>query len=153
MENRCGNKYHKGDGSMNVPMLLNPKVNTTYLMAGSSVGYCLEKTLTSGYSAVPVLCDDGRYFGTVSCRDFLKFTIENSANAENTYVSEITDTSINPAVSIDADISELLERLTDSNFVPVVDDRECFVGIVTRKSILSYLQKSCSISDWNSYSC
>lgn len=136
---------------MNVPMLLTPKVNTTYLMASSSVGYGLEKTMRSGFTAVPVLCDDGRYFGTVSCRDFLGFVMENRLDTENTYVSEIMDASLNPAVSIDADISELLEKLMDSSFVPVVDGRDCFVGIVTRKNVLNYLQKTCCVDDWNCY--
>ena len=32
-----------------------------------------------------------------------------------------------------------MDRLLDQNFVPVVDDRDMFVGIVTRRSVLAYL--------------
>ena len=132
---------------MNVPMLLTPKINVTYLMAGGNVMDGLEKILESGYNSVPVLCEDGRYYGTVSCRDFLEYCCQGDGDA--VYVSELINSVYNPPVSIDADISELLERLMESNFVPVVDDRDCFVGIVTRKSILDYMLKSSVVDDWN----
>lgn len=134
---------------MNVPMLLTPKINVTYLMAGGNILEGLEKILESGYNSVPVLCDDGRYFGTIGCRELLEYCCEGDGSAA--YISELVSSSHNPAVCIDADIYELMERLMDSNFVPVVDDRDCFVGIVTRKSILTYLLKSSTVSDWNCY--
>lgn len=134
---------------MNVPMLLTPKIGVTYLMAGGNVLEGIEKILASGYSSVPVLCDDGQYFGTIGCRELLEYCCTGDGNAA--YISELVSPDHNPAVSIDADISELMERLMDSNFVPVVDDRDCFVGIVTRKSILNYLLKSSTVSDWNCY--
>lgn len=130
-------------------MLLTPKINVTYLTAGGNIFEGLEKILASGYNSVPVLCDDGRYFGTIRCRDFLEYCCGGERNLA--YISELVSHDQNPAVSIDADISELMEKLMDSNFVPVVDDRDCFVGIVTRKSILNYLLKSSTVSDWNCY--
>ena len=40
------------------------------------------------------------------------------------------------AVSIDANMSELEQYIMNQNFVPVVDGRNVFIGIVTRKQII-----------------
>ena len=45
------------------------------------------------------------------------------------------------AVSIDADIAQLDKHILNQNFVPVVDDKKVFIGIVTRKDVLAYLGK------------
>ena len=34
----------------------------------------------------------------------------------------------------------IMERILDRNFLCVVDDRDCFIGIITRKSIILYLK-------------
>ena len=38
-------------------------------------------------------------------------------------------------------IRELIESVKEHNFVPIVDDRGCFIGIVLRREILNYLLK------------
>lgn len=48
----------------------------------------------------------------------------------------------NPAVRIGVPMHELLERSMNQNFIPVIDDRDMFVGIVTRKDIINALLKS-----------
>ena len=42
-------------------------------------------------------------------------------------------------VNAGADINEILSTATKQNFVPVVDDRNVFIGIITRKTIIQYL--------------
>lgn len=44
----------------------------------------------------------------------------------------------NPAVSINVEMEVLLERAMNQNFVPVIDDRCAFIGIITRKDIILY---------------
>ena len=39
------------------------------------------------------------------------------------------------------DMGELVRTATDQNFVPVVDDRGMFIGIVTRQDILRYFAR------------
>ncbi len=44
----------------------------------------------------------------------------------------------NPAVKIDVQMDELLNRAMNQNFIPVIDDLGTFIGIVTRQDILRY---------------
>jgi predicted transcriptional regulator len=44
-----------------------------------------------------------------------------------------------PPVRVTTPIPELWDRMLDQNFVPVVDDRDMFMGIVTRRSVMAYL--------------
>ena len=45
----------------------------------------------------------------------------------------------NEAVKISESMEDLFEKITNQNFVPVVDDNGIFIGIVTRKDVLLYL--------------
>ena len=47
--------------------------------------------------------------------------------------------SFNPAVRVDVTLGELLDRALQQSFIPVVDDRGAFVGIVTRQNIIRKL--------------
>lgn len=40
---------------------------------------------------------------------------------------------------ISESMEDLFEKITNQNFVPVVDDNGIFIGIVTRKDVLLYL--------------
>lgn len=44
------------------------------------------------------------------------------------------------AINIYANIEDLIELALEQNFVPIVDDANIFIGIVTRKSIISYFK-------------
>ena len=61
----------------------------------------------------------------------------------------------NPPVRIDTKPQDLIERASRQNFIPVIDDRECFIGIVTRKAIIEALavKKEDSASTMISYGC
>ena len=137
---------------MNVPFLLSPKINTAYLESNMTVRQGLEKFKVHGYSAVPVLDSDGHYFGTVSEGDFLRFILQDGAVdlrvMENVKICDIIRRDFNPPISIDASLDDSLAHLMDTNFAPVVDGRDCFVGIVTRKSVIEYLRKTSGSIEW-----
>ncbi len=44
----------------------------------------------------------------------------------------------NPAVKIDVELTQLFSEALNQNFVPVIDDRDMFIGIVTRKQVISF---------------
>ena len=50
-------------------------------------------------------------------------------------------------VSVSSTVEDLILLSMDQNFVPVIDDRGIFIGIVTRKDILAYCYKVIKNSD------
>lgn len=130
---------------MNIAMLLNPKCDIAYLNEDDSVRQGLEKFRIHKYSAVPVLNDEGKYFSVVRDKDFLTYILQNNdyniKELEKVKIRDIIPEGKNPSVYINATLNELIQRISDWNFVPVVDSRDYFVGIITRKSVINYLSK------------
>lgn len=128
---------------MNVISLLTPKAQVAYLYDDFTVRQGLEKLRVHGYTAIPVLARDGRYVGTVSEGDFLWNILDQQDNSlraqEKLPLSHILRKNFNPAVRIDITLTELLDRAMRQSFIPVVDDRGAFVGIVTRQNIIRRL--------------
>lgn len=129
---------------MNIVRLLKPKAEIAFLKQESTLRQGLEKMRIYGYSALPVVNAKGEYVGTVSEGDFLRDILESNGDAlreqEKRSLSGIIRPGFNPAVTIDTPMDALLDRVMDSNFVPVVDDRNVFMGIITRRNVLSYFR-------------
>jgi CBS domain-containing protein len=51
---------------------------------------------------------------------------------------EISRRKDNVPVRVTTSMHDLVERATSQNFVPVVDDKDAFIGLVTRKAIINY---------------
>jgi CBS domain-containing protein len=122
--------------------LLTVKASVAFLSEHCTLRQALEKMRHHGYSAIPVVADDGAYVGTVSEGDFLWHMLDNGETSmksqEDYSISDILRKGWNPAVRINTTMDELLQRIMDQNFVPVIDDREKFVGIITRKDFIKY---------------
>ena len=56
-------------------------------------------------------------------------------------ISEIQPRRKIQPVRVDTRVEDLLSVAAEQNFVPVVDDKGAFIGIVTRSSILKYFQE------------
>ncbi|NLB48823.1 MAG: CBS domain-containing protein, partial [Erysipelotrichia bacterium] len=50
---------------------------------------------------------------------------------------------------IDATFDEMYELSLLQNFIPVVDDRKMFIGIVKRRDVFLYLKSLCDQKDKN----
>mgnify|MGYP001853262941 CR=1 FL=1 len=128
---------------MNILFFLKPKSTVSFIYSDHTVRQGLEKMRAHGYTAIPVIHRDGRYAGTVSEGDFLWHILDGrSASIKKQEKYKITDImrpEFNPAVTVDTDIDCLLTKMTEQNFVPIVDDRNVFMGIVTRKDIIKFL--------------
>jgi CBS domain-containing protein len=129
---------------MNIAFLLTPKSQVAYLYNNYTVRQGLAKMRAHGYTAIPVLDRDGAYVGTISAGDFLWTILDDNSytpkSQEDHYLQDILEHNReNPAVRINASVDELLAKVMEQNFVPVVDDRGLFVGIVTRKDIIRHL--------------
>lgn len=121
---------------MNIPSLIIPKANVEYLRTKDSIEFALDIFRRNSYSAVPVINSDGIYRGTITEGDFLYYIMDNpDADLKKVKVRNILREDFYEAVKITASIDKLLIKCLDQNFVPVTDDRDVFVGIVTRKVI------------------
>ena len=58
--------------------------------------------------------------------------------AEARRITEITRRKDHIPVRVTTSMHDLVERATSQNFVPVVDDKDAFIGIVTRGNIVKY---------------
>ncbi len=125
---------------MNVLMLLKNKKEVACLYDTNTLRQGIEKMRAHGYTAIPVLSKDGHYIGSVSEGDFLWHIVEHRNSdmkvQENYLVRDIIRRGFNPAVKIDVSMEALLQRSMYQNFIPVVDDRNFFIGIVTRQDII-----------------
>lgn len=125
---------------MNIAFLLTPKSKVAYIYEDNTLRQALEKLRHHGYSAVPVLTREGGYAGTLSEGDFLWSMLQvggaSLADCEDIRVCDIKKSDRTPAVHITADTGELINRALEQNFIPVVDDRGAFMGIVTRRAII-----------------
>lgn len=125
---------------MNTAMLLKPKSMVAYIYGDLSAEEGLREFIEHGFTAVPVIDREGMYIGVVSERDFLYLILDKKSveavKDDNLTVADLADCSRFESVTIDADIGTLFNRIIEQNFVPVVDSRGMFSGIVTRKDVL-----------------
>ncbi len=126
---------------MNILRFLTPKSQVVHLKGDYTARQGLEKMHHHGYNSVPVIDNEGRYLGVVRDGDFLRLFFEvdmpELQELEAIPISRLIQR-VNPPVKNSATMEELLELVKDNNFVPVIDDRDCFIGIVRRKEVLNY---------------
>lgn len=130
---------------MNIMRFLVPKSLVEYVTTDSTVRQTLEKMRYHRYAAIPVIDSEGKYVGTIRTDDLLKYFLDSGGCdlrvAEREGVINIIDEGYSAPVYHTASMHELIEKVKEHNFVPVVDDRGCFVGIVLRRDVLNYLLK------------
>lgn len=137
---------------MNPAMLLIPKSQVDYLTDDNTVRQGLEKFKSHGFTAVPLISRSGKYLGTIRDKDFLVYILEKQSadlrELEEVPITKLLRAGFNPPVNIDTGMEQLFAQVKDQNFVPVVDSRGLFVGIITRKAFLSYIQKRLTSDDY-----
>ncbi len=127
----------------NILRFLTPKSRVAYIEDDSTVRQALEKMRHHGYNALPVIDKEGHYVGTLTEGDFLWFLLEKETAAlfdlEKIPVHSLIRPDWNRALPISATLGDLLEKVRERNFAPIVDDRGCFIGLITRRDVLAYL--------------
>ena len=130
---------------MNILFFLTPKAVCAHLRSEDSVRQALERMESAGYAALPILAKDGTYCGTLTEGDLL-WAIKNLGLTdlramEKQGIMEISRRRDNAPVSVDTSFEEVLQKSVEQNFIPVVDDRNSFIGIITRKAVMQHMVK------------
>ena len=129
----------------NILFFLTPKAMCAFLYDDYTIRQALEKMEASGFNALPILNRRGEYRGTLSEGDLL-WAVKNMCymdmrQAEAHKIMEITRSKNYLTVKVTTSMQDLIDRAIHQNFVPVVDDKDTFIGIVTRKAIIKYCQQ------------
>ena len=127
---------------MNILFFLIPKHKVEYIFNDYSVRQVLEKLDAHGYTALPMLDKEGHYIDAVSEGDilmYIKYHKELSLfNLEDVDIKEVNIRRRVQCITINSNIEDLLELSLNQNFVPVVDDLNRFIGIITRRDIIKH---------------
>ena len=127
---------------MNILFFLTPKALCSYIDDGCTLRQAMERMENSGYTALPVLDKDGGYCGVLTEGDLLwafkRLCVMDLRQTEDHFISEILPRREIHPVRVDTRIEDLVLVAADQNFVPVIDDKGAFIGIVTRRAIMRF---------------
>ncbi|MDO4523162.1 MAG: CBS domain-containing protein [Eubacteriales bacterium] len=127
---------------MNILFFLKPKNEVAYIQKDFTLRQAMEKMEHCRFSAVPVIDAEGRYVDTLTEGDLLWFfkehILQDIQEAENIPLTAVKRRWRNNAVNINCEIEDLILTSMNQNFVPVVDDKQIFIGIITRKAIIHH---------------
>ena len=135
---------------MNVLYFIIPKQEIKTLNNNATIKEACDMLDESGFTAIPVIDSKGKYLFTISEGDLLRHIRNNHHDFDKIMQMPIKNIRIKKniaPISSNKDIMELIGLSLDQNFIPVIDDLNHFVGIVTRKTIISYFKKKISSLD------
>lgn len=129
----------------NILFFLTPKAMCALIHDDFTIRQAIEKMEASGYSSLPIVNKRGEYRGSLSEGDLL-WALKNLCymdmrQAEAHKIMEISRKKDNVPVKVTANMYDLVSRASTQNFVPVVDDKDAFIGIITRSAIIKYCQQ------------
>lgn len=126
---------------VNILFFLTPKQDVAFIYDDFTLRQALEKMEYHRYSSIPMLNRKGEYVGTMTEGDLL-WAIKNQGirieNAEDIPVRAIPRKRDYLPVTVNTQMDELVAAAMTQNFVPVLDDKRSFIGIVKRGAIIQY---------------
>ena len=127
---------------MNIAFFLLPKTEVITLTPNHTMRQALERMDRHGYTAVPLVDEDGKYTGTITEGDLL-YKMKNTpdlkfSDTHRILLKDVPQRRAVEPVRIDAVMDDLIKLAVSQNFVPVVDDMGVFIGIIRRRDIIEY---------------
>jgi len=131
---------------LNILFFLTPKIEVDYIYDDSSLYKTMQTFDRHNYNTLPLINKKGRYIGIITAADILGCIRENfdlsvaaSADFPVKNVKRLRDyNAVNGGTTT---MEEIVNVAIDQNFVPVVDDDQNFIGIITRKSIINWMHQ------------
>ena len=117
---------------------LTPAENLAVLIDSHNADHAILLLSQMTYTRVPVVTDEKEFVGTIGLRDILAHQMEQDLSQEvmaDTDIVHMTKKDV-AVVTPDYTLTDVLHKLVDEPFLPVVDEDGIFQGIITRKSIL-----------------
>lgn len=129
---------------MNILFFLTPKSEVDYIYEEATLFKAMQVFDKNNYFIVPLINKKGRYIGTITTGDVLgcikeNFDLSLKASADFPVKNVKRLREYKPVNGGTATMEDIVLTAIDQNFVPVVDDDENFIGIITRKSIMNWM--------------
>ena len=117
---------------------LTPARNLAVLIDTHNVDHAILVLSQISYTRVPVVTDQMKYVGTISLTDILSYQMKQDYSDEVFSSMDIVHMTKTDGESLGKDytVTEVLHKLVEESFLPVVSEDGVFEGIITRKSIL-----------------
>ena len=117
---------------------LTPAENLAVLIDTHNADHAILLLSQMTYSRVPVVTDQKKFVGTISLTDILSYQMQHEIPDEEFMTTDIVHMAKKDDLTDGPDftLTEVLHKLVDESFLPVVDQENTFQGIITRKSIL-----------------
>ena len=117
---------------------LTPAENLAVLIDTHNADHATLLLSQMTYTRVPVVTDEKFFVGTIGLRDILAYQMEQGLSQESMADTDIVHMTKKDVAVVEPDYSltDVLHKLVDESFLPVVDEDGIFQGIITRKSIL-----------------
>jgi CBS domain-containing protein len=130
---------------MNIAFFLTPKREIIYATIDSTMRQVLEKMEFHTYTSIPLIDNNGKYVGAITEGDLL-WKLKNTPgltinDTDKVPIKDVKRHTQSKTVSINSEITDLIELAKSQNFVPVVDDDGVFIGIIKRSDIINYCTK------------
>ncbi|GAA0862016.1 CBS domain-containing protein [Paraclostridium tenue] len=132
---------------MNILFFITPKVEVEYVYDYYTIRQAMEKMEYHSYTSIPIINKKGEYVATITEGDLLwkiKSRFEdkqddiNLKSLENIEIKDIDKYNNYKTISINSDMENIISLAINQNFIPVVDDKNIFIGIIKRSDIISY---------------
>ncbi len=125
---------------MNIIRFLHRKTDVCLLHDYKTVQQALRIMRSHGCAELPVVNQEGFYVGTVKEGDFLWYILDYGGfdEVKDHKISSVVQKSMVPALKITDTDEDLQKAALRSAFVPIVDDRDMFVGTISREDIIAY---------------
>ena len=131
---------------VNILFFLTPEQDVAFLYDDFTLRQALEKMEYHRYSSIPMLNRKGEYVGTMTEGDLL-WAIKNQGlriqDAEDIPIKSIPRKRDYVPVTVNTQMDELVAAAMTQNFVPVLDDKRSFIGLVKRNAIIQYCYDQC----------
>ena len=117
---------------------LTPARNLAVLIDTHNVDHAILVLSQISYTRVPVVTDQMKYVGTISLTDILSYQMKLDYSDEVFSSMDIVHMTKTDGERLGKDytVTEVLHKLVEESFLPVVSEDGIFEGIITRKSIL-----------------